>query len=112
MNGCKPNKANQERFAAMVAIGCIICTKYEGVYTPPQIHHIEGSKDQEAHTKTIALCYHHHMCDQLKRPNPKAYTSRHPNKAAFEQRYGSEYELLKYQNSLLGEDMSWMNTGI
>jgi hypothetical protein len=96
VKGVTPNKENQRRFEIIVELGCIIC-KRNGVYTPPQIHHIDGCKNQEKHAKTIGLCYFHHMADQQNPPNP-AYTSRHPNKAAFERRYGTEETLLKYQN--------------
>jgi len=80
--------------------GCIVCRFYEGVNTPPQIHHITGTKTQEDHARTIGLCYPHHLWDQQQPPRPE-YTSRHPNKKKFEKRYMSEYELLAKQNEVL-----------
>ena len=97
MKGVTPDKENQIRFEIIREIGCVVCKKYKGVYTPPQIHHLSGCKDQEAHKRTIGLCYWHHMADQ-QTPPAKEYTSRHPNKKAFERRYGSEETLLYATN--------------
>lgn len=99
MNGCKPNKEMQARHDKMREIGCIIC-RMAGFNTPAQIHHIDGCKTQDDHAKTLGLCFYHHMGDQQLPPNP-VYTSRHPSKKKFEDRYGSEEELLIYQNELL-----------
>lgn len=102
MRGVKPNEAMKRRHDIMREIGCIVCHK-AGHKTPAQIHHIDGCKDQEAHSKTLALCIAHHMNDQIRALMPSLYTSRHPNKKAFEERYGTEHELLEYQNQLIAE---------
>ena len=99
MNGITPNKAMKKRHDLMREIGCILCLR-EGQRTPPEIHHISGCKTQDDHANTLALCYWHHMADQQNPPEVR-YTSRHPNKAAFERRYGTEQELLEYQNRLI-----------
>jgi len=83
------------------ASGCIVCRIYEKLNTPPQIHHLTGTKTQEDHARTIGLCYPHHMRDQQHAEQPE-YTSRHPNKKRFEKRYASEYDLLAKQNEILG----------
>jgi len=69
---------------------------------PTQIHHINGSKNQDSHKNTIGLCYFHHMADQ-QQPKTKNYVSRHPYKKQFEAEYGTEQELLEYQNRLIEE---------
>ena len=102
MNGVKPNQLMQKRHNNMREIGCIICKKEKGIFTPPQIHHINGCKTQERHAETLALCYLHHMADQ-NMPMDDRYVSRHPFKWRFESRYGTEQKLLEYQNELLGE---------
>ena len=102
MNGVKPNKANQRRFEIIREIGCIICRIRRNTYTPPQIHHIEGCKTQDAHTKTLGLCELDHMGEQLYGPSPD-YVSRHPNKKRFEAAHGNEYDLLKLQDELIAE---------
>lgn len=100
MNGVAPNKENQARFEALVNLGCIVCRLNRGEYTPPQIHHIAGSKTQDGHRKTLPLCYLHHMGDQ-QLPANSAYVSRHPNKARFEKAYGAEHELLRQVDELI-----------
>lgn len=102
MKGVKPNKAMKRRHDIIREIGCIVCLQGRG-WCPPQIHHIEGCRTQEAHAKTIGLCYAHHMADQRIISYPHYYISRHPNKKAFENRYGTEQELLEHQNSLIAE---------
>jgi len=96
MNGVKANKKNRERFQKICDMGCIIC-KLQGVFSICEIHHIDGSRNQEAHTKTIGLCYRHHREGSDRRE----YTSRHPHKKAFEKRYGTEYELLELTNKAI-----------
>jgi len=100
MNGVKPNKAMQDRHDKMRGMGCIICRR-QGINTPPQIHHINGTKTQERHAETLALCYPHHMADQDNPLDPR-YVSRHPNKYLFEDKYGKESDLLNEQNELIG----------
>ena len=102
MNGITPNKANKRRFEIIREIGCIICKMELGVFSPCTWHHIDGQKNQEKHKLTIGLCEKHHDADQ-KYPKSQDYVSRHPNKRVFERRYGSEQELLEYQNRLIEE---------
>ncbi|MCK5603611.1 recombinase [Candidatus Pacearchaeota archaeon] len=97
MKGKTPNKANKRRFDVISQIGCVVCKKHLRVFSPPEIHHIDGRKSQEAHKKTIGLCFHHHRGGE----DGQEYTSRHPSKAAFERRYGSEKHLLAYQDRLI-----------
>ena len=101
MNGIPANKANKRRFEIIREIGCIICKK-DSYFSPPQIHHITGCRTQEDHKRTIGLCYYHHMADQ-QYPKSTNYISRHPRKKMFEMRYGTEQELLEYQNRLIEE---------
>jgi len=100
MNGQKPNAENKRRFELIREAGCIVCKLENGLYTSPQIHHIAGCKDQEAHKKTIGLCYYHHMADQQQPPHPD-YVSRHPRKAAFQERHGTEEFLLEKTNECI-----------
>jgi len=90
------NKADKERYQKIVDAGCIICLLEKGIYSPPEIHHPYGRK-KGGNQKTYGLCFCHHRegsnCDE--------YVSRHPWKAEFEARYGSEEELLKSTNVIL-----------
>lgn len=89
-------KADKDRYQQLIEIGCIVCRKEKGIYTPPQIHHTEG-RTGDGNQKTIPLCYYHHM----EGSDNDAYTSRHPFKSRFEERYGSEQYLLEETNKLL-----------
>ncbi len=102
MKGKGLTKADKARHDIMRDIGCIICKDLEGCFTPTAIHHIDGKTKAGAHQKTLGLCFWHHMADQ-QQPKTPAYTSRHPDKTAFEARYGSEAELLERQNELIAE---------
>ena len=84
--------------AAIADLGCIVCLE-EGKYTPTAIHHIDGKTKPDAHLKTIPLCYYHHQGGE----DCSAYTSRHPYKARFEARYGTEAELLEKTKARLCE---------
>ena len=99
MNGVKPNKENQRRFEIIREIGCIVCKRYHLTWSPCTWHHIDGQKSQKKHKLTIGLCYMHHDGKQ----DNRIYTSRHPFKKTFEKRYGTEQELLEYQNRLIEE---------
>lgn len=90
------NKKDKERYQKLVDLGCIVCLKFEVVYSPPSIHHING-RTGNGNQETIPLCYYHHQegsnCDK--------YVSRHPWLTEFESRYGSEESLLEETNKLI-----------
>jgi len=77
---------------AITEFGCVVCKKNFRVHTPAEVHHIDGKTKPGAHLNTIPLCYNHHRGGQ----DDGLLTSRHPHKARFEQRYGSQQELLDY----------------
>lgn len=78
-------------------IGCIVCYILGHPGTPGVPHHMldEGGR-RIGHTSTICLCDpgHHQNGGKLK-------ISRHPNKARFEQAYGTEESLLDKTRQLL-----------
>ena len=87
MNGKKPNKAEQQWLDKLKEHGCCVCKNEMGLYSPCEIHHINGGSN---HLDAIGLCMLHHRGQA----NTPEYVSRHPFKAEFEARYGSEDELL------------------
>ncbi len=89
------NKADTKRYQQLSDMGCIICRK-EGKHTPPSIHHING-RTGNGNQETIPLCYSHHQ----EGSDCEAYTSRHPWKARFIKRYGSESSLLDEVNQII-----------
>jgi len=90
-------KADTERYEKLVEIGCVVCKLFhDGVYSPPEIHHLITFPKKE-NQRTIPLCHNHHNA----RIDCIEFTSRHPFKFKFEDRYGSEESLLEYTNDLL-----------
>ncbi len=88
---------HKKRFELIIEAGCIACINEQLGISPPEIHHLVEGRKRLGHKFTIGLCFLHHRegsdCDQ--------YVSRHPHKAAFEARYGSEYDLLEQTNKLI-----------
>lgn len=90
-------KALWDRMASVV--GCIACLLDGNRNTYVSIHHIEGRTKPDCHKKVLSLCAGHH---QQGNGNDKTLIAVHPNKAAFEARYGSQYDLLKKCKEILG----------
>lgn len=91
MKGRTPNKSEKALHNAMAALGCIACRK-DGIFTElVSIHHIDGRTKPLAHLMVLPLCAGHHQ-DNTGAPGLIAV---HPWKKRFEQRYGTQLELLK-----------------
>ena len=101
MNGRTPTKAEKDWLEQIVQIGCIVC-RTNGKHTPPQVHHIEGSRKEGAHFLTIPLCYYHHQ----EGSDCEAYTSFHPYRARFKKRYGTENFLLQKTKDMIKENLN------
>lgn len=94
-----PNKEERAWMDWITARGCVACRKdgtlvvgADGVYEPerPQVHHIIRGNRRIGHLWTLPLCAGHHQ-DGHGKPGMVA---RHPTKARFEAKYGSEFSLL------------------
>lgn len=97
MKGRRPT-ANEANWMSLVAeLGCIVCRLHMQTYTPCEIHHTDGKTKPGAHFKTLGLCYWHHRGGS----DCHTFTSRHPFKAEFEARYGTEAELLAKTKELI-----------
>ncbi len=88
------------RFQTLHEIGCIVCRREQGGWTPAEIHHLKGSpysgmgmKAKDHHT--IPLCPAHH------RHGPLGF--HHVGKREWEDRYGSQSFLLAATNELIKE---------
>lgn len=101
MKGRSPNKEEKIWMSKIIEQGCIVCRLEHDVYTPAEVHHIDGKVKPQAHLKTLALCPNHHRMGL----NNELIVSRHPYKAEFVKRYGTEIELL---NKL--KDLVWKST--
>lgn len=108
MKGRTPNAAEKSWMAAVSELGCIVCRK-EGVFTPCEIHHLDGKTKSGAHLETIGLCALHHR-HKDNGANPQ-WVSRHGDgKFRFERTYGSEAELLNKTRELI-EAQTWQRIG-
>lgn len=96
MNGKKPNKEQKKWIDAILEHGCVVCRNEMSVFTPAEIHHINGGSN---HLEAIGLCFFHHR----QGGNTPQYVSRHPNKHEFELRYGTEADLLLQLQAEIGE---------
>ena len=90
LKGRSPTSDEKTHMEAIASLGCIVCLIHHGVYSPTELHHIDGRTKPGAHFHIIPLCYRHHRegadCEE--------YTSRHPHKKRFERRYGTEINLM------------------
>ena len=85
-----PTADERKWLDAIVAYGCIACRMDGRGVVPPAVHHILRGGRRMGHLFSLPLCDPgHHQNGES-----KGMTSRHPWKARFEKRYGSELELL------------------
>lgn len=86
----RPTVEESAWMAAITAIGCIACLIDGHPGTPGAVHHILRSGQRIGHLHSICLCDPgHHQNGQQ-----RGMVSRHPWKARFEDRYGSEESLI------------------
>ena len=83
----KPTSAEKAHMAAVAALGCIVCRREMGVYSPAAIHHVEGKTKPGAHFKVLALCSAHHQTGGYG-------VALHAGRAEWERRYGTQAELM------------------
>lgn len=69
--------------------GCVICR------SPTEIHHLLSGGRRIGHLHSISLCMIHHRSGRN-----DSVVSRHPWRKAFEQKYGTEAQLLEKLRSL------------
>lgn len=85
-----PTVAERAWMDWIVAHGCIACQRDGLGHRAAAVHHILRGGQRMGHLHTLPLCDPgHHQGGQ-----PLGMVSRHPWKARFEARYGTEYELL------------------
>jgi len=82
----------------MAALGCVACRKEGHINTWVSIHHIDGRTKPGCHKKVLPLCAAHHQHDDL---DPMKRVGVHPYKARFENKYGTQEELLNEVMELL-----------
>jgi len=94
-----PTKAERAWMDAITSLGCIACLIEGRERVPGAVHHILRGGHRIGHLFTICLCEPgHHQNGQ-----PMGLISRHPWKAQFEARYGTESELLELTKKIVGK---------
>lgn len=92
-----PIKEEAAWMAAITDFGCIACHLDGHPRTPGAVHHLLRGGLRMGHLFSICLCQPgHHMDGAV-----KGVVSRHPDKAAFERKYGHEADLLELTQRLV-----------
>lgn len=94
-----PTVAEARWMTAIVEYGCIACRKDGHAPRPTAVHHILSGGQRIGHLFTLPLCDPGHH----QNGKPLGMTSRHPYRAQFEERYGTELELLEELRGALNE---------
>ena len=89
MKSRKPTAAEKAHMASVAALGCIVCRREWGVYSPAAIHHVDGKTKPDAHFKILSLCGAHHQTGGYG-------IALHAGRAEWERRYGTQAELLEW----------------
>lgn len=94
----KPTAFESAWMHDIVAYGCVACRADGNESRPTAVHHILRGGRRLGHLFTIGLCDPgHHQGGQT-----IGLISRHPWKAEFEKRYGTEMELLEQLRAQIG----------
>lgn len=93
-----PNKSEQDWMNWIVAYGCIACRMDGNGIVDPCVHHIIRGGRRIGHHYTLPLCPGHHQ----EGTGIPGLIARHPHKARFEAKYGSEHSLLSRLQSEYG----------
>lgn len=91
-------KAEQQHLDRVAALGCVVCKNLGHLDSPAGIHHIrtgQGGAQRSSHFETLPLCATHHQ----KGGYGVAY---HAGRRIWEQKYGTELQLLEQVRSELG----------
>jgi hypothetical protein len=92
-----PTVAEREWMDRIVAWGCVACWLDGMGRVEPCVHHILRGGRRMGHLFTLPLCGAHHQHDTA-----SGLIARHPFKARFEEKYGSESKLLEWLRLEIG----------
>lgn len=90
-------EAEKTHLNRVAQLGCIVCNNLMMGRTPAEIHHLrdgQGVSQRSNHFRVIPLCPTHHRTGGYG-------VAFHAGEKAFEEKYGTELELLEQVNSLL-----------
>lgn len=89
MKGRKPTAAESRHMAAVADLGCCVCRREFGVYSPAAIHHTDGKTKPGAHMLVLPICQNHHQ-------HGGYGVALHAGRVEWERRYGTTAELLAW----------------
>lgn len=103
-----PTKAQLERWRVMQELGCVCCCLDQRTGVPSDIHHVLSGGRRISHSHSLALCSYHH---RSVKPSDTLLTDKQfkemygpaldANPKEFQQRYGTQQELLEIQEALI-----------
>lgn len=106
-----PTKAEFRRMARLTELGCVACAQNEHnmLLSPVEVHHLLDGGVRRGHAFTVGLCSWHHRGVVFVRKTVAEMTdglgpSLYHDARSFHERYGSDEELLAYQNELLKQE--------
>lgn len=115
----KPTKAEHDRIARMMALGCLPCASL-GLFSLPrsklECHHILSGGKRISHWYTLCLCKGHHQgiwtAEQCERFKEALRVAISDGRKAFRAVYGTELDLWLKTQHLLNLDDSLPTTKI
>lgn len=96
MKGRTPTAAEKRWMTQVAELNCIVCRNGGLGSTPAAIHHIDGRTKEGAHFKILPLCGIHHQTGGYG-------VALHQGRVAWENRYGTQKQLLKQVQELLND---------
>lgn len=103
-----PTKAESARMAAIKDGPCVCCYQLKLASYCPEVHHLLSGNKRRGHLYTVGLCAWHHRKVIPDGWTAEAMRARYGPSLAdgskpFHAHFGSDDELLEYQNYLLAE---------
>lgn len=98
MPGNPPTVLQKAFHDELAELGCIACRIFGRNNPKVSIHHIDGRTKPDAHWLVLPLCAGHH---QDGTGDDKTMIAVHPWKKRFEERYGTQLELLELCRQLI-----------
>ena len=99
-----PTAEEIKRWALICEKGCIVAHKHGHSFVPCEIHHLKSGNLRIGHLYTIGLSAYIHRGEYMNLERGNAYgVSLADGSRRFHAVYGSDQELLDYQQDLIGE---------
>ena len=89
MKGRTPTADERRHMTAVAELGCCVCHRELGVYSPAAIHHAAGKTKPGAHMLVLPLCGAHHQTGGYG-------VALHAGRVEWERLHGTQSELLAW----------------